>query len=70
MLIMKLITKLQAYPIVIYLQENTVSVTEIYFPSVTLCPILNFDIEDFSYESIVSSIENGDLLFSNLSVDV
>lgn len=69
LLIIKLITKMQAYPIVIYLQENPVSVADIPFPSVAICPPLNFDIDTFDYRSIADSLKAGELLVGNLSLD-
>lgn len=68
-MISKLIAKLQAYPIVIYLQDNPVSVTDIPFPAVTLCPPLNLDIKDFDYKKIATSIKNGSLAVDTLPMD-
>lgn len=33
------------------MQENTIPVTTIPFPAVTICPSLNMDIDDFDYEA-------------------
>lgn len=70
LLISKLVNKLQAYPFVIYLQENPVAVTDIPFPAVTLCPPLNLDSQSFDYRTLAPSIRNGETRFENLPLHV
>jgi len=57
----------QSNPIVIYSDENSISVTEINFPAVTICPALKLDIEGFDYEGIVEKLNNHELELKNLT---
>lgn len=53
----------------IYLQENAVSVTQIPFPAVTICPGLNLDVKGFNYEQTAEAIINGELLIEDLPIE-
>lgn len=70
LLIMKLIYKLQAFPIIIYVGQNSISVTEIPFPAVTLCPSLNMDVDDFDYEFVARDVKGGNLSIEELPMNV
>jgi hypothetical protein len=66
----KLIVSLQKNPIIISKDDSAISVTEIYFPAVTLCPglIIATDVERvFDYENVKESLENGEMSFDNLT---
>lgn len=69
MMIVQLITKLRAYPVVISLQDEAVPVTNIDFPAVTLCPSLNVDVENFDYESVSESVKNGSSTIEDLPLE-
>lgn len=68
-MILQLITKLQTYPVVISMQDEAVSVTNIDFPAVTLCPSLNINIDGFDYEAIAEYLRNEESQFGNLSIE-
>lgn len=70
MLIINLITKLQAFPIIICMGENSISVTEIPFPAITLCPSLNMDVDEFDYETIARNVKSGNLSIEDLPTNV
>jgi hypothetical protein len=66
----KLIASLMKTPIIIYMDDIAVPVTEFYFPAVTFCPGLMIanDIERvFDYDNVKNSLENGEIDFSNLT---
>lgn len=69
LLILQLIIKLQAFPIISYMREYPMAVTAIPFLAVTLCPSLNIDIEGFDYEAIAKGVENGSLKLDELSLE-
>jgi len=57
----------QSNPIVIYSDENSISVTEINFSAVTICPALKLSIEGFDYEGIVEKLNNHETELKNLT---
>jgi len=48
------------------MQENAVSVREIPFPAVTICPGLSIDYKDLDYEAIATSVKNGETRIEEL----
>lgn len=64
---MKLFTKIQSYPIVLYQSEEPTYVSEIDFPAVTICPEILTVIEDLNFDDIIVSLQNGSMSTSDLS---
>lgn len=50
--------------------ENSISVTEIPFPAITLCPNLNMDVDEFDYESIAHNVKSGNISIEDLPTNV
>lgn len=55
--------------IIIVSDESLIDVAEILFPSVTVCPGLNLNLKNitFDYERIVDDLENGKIQIRNLT---
>lgn len=57
--------------VVLFTDGNQISVTEIYFPAITICPPLIFNTryqKTVDYTSIVAAIENEEISISNLTM--
>lgn len=60
--------KLKQIPIVIYLDDTPVRVSEINFPSVTICPGLCPIVDGFDYKPIITGIKSGELELKNFTM--
>lgn len=57
--------------IVIYIDDNQISVTDLIFPAVTICPTLIFntiDTKTIDYTAIVAALENNEIDIRNFSM--
>ena len=57
--ISELIGKLNRTPIVVAVDDTPIHVSEIYFPSMTICPGLSTVMEKIDYEKFVTGIKAG-----------
>jgi acid-sensing ion channel, other len=67
LLIHKLLKSMKKNPIVMYSDENSISVTDINFPSLSYCETLYLNFTGFSYDNITKTLKNGELHPSNLT---
>lgn len=65
--ISELIGKLNRTPIVVAVDDTPIRVSEIYFPSMTICPGLCTDIKTFDYEKFVTGIKSGQMDLRNFT---
>ncbi|KAL7036626.1 hypothetical protein ACKWTF_008880 [Chironomus riparius] len=70
-LIYKFIIESQANPIVIFTDQNAISVQDINFPSLSFCPGIIFETikNPFKYTEIKEMLENQTIELSNLTLD-
>jgi Amiloride-sensitive sodium channel len=66
-LIAKFLIKSQKFPIIIYLADDPVYVSDIPFPAVTFCPEILTQIADFDYNQIVEDIKHGLISIKDLN---
>jgi hypothetical protein len=66
----KLITSLRKTPIIIYTDDDPVSVTDIYFPAVTFCPgiiIESNSLIPLNYDRIINDLKNNRTTIDDIS---
>lgn len=61
LMISELIEKLNKTPIVISLDDTPIHVSEIYFPSVTICPGISPIVDSVDYKEFVDEIKSGQI---------
>jgi hypothetical protein len=66
-MIRNLLTSMKKNPIVMYSDDNSISVTDINFPSLSYCETLYLNFTGFSYRNIIKALKSGELHPSNLT---
>lgn len=65
--ISRLITHVQRNPILTVVDESAISISDIYFPAVTICPSLRLSREKFDSLWILNALNGGKLNVKNLT---
>lgn len=69
-MMISLLEAVKGKQIIIYSDENFISVTDINFPSVSFCPSLNLDLGyRLDYEQTVEKLKAGKIFLNNLTQD-
>lgn len=68
-LITKMILKFTTFAIVIKMSDTPYSVSEIPFPSITLCPDVPEELRKMNYYVIIESIRNGTVSWNDLTME-
>ena len=71
-LIYKFVQIFNSNPIVIGTVENQISISDIYFPSLTICPSLIFKlagVETIDYDAITKALDNHEITIDNLTLN-